>query len=327
MILIDNVELDLKGDIKEGTPMEKFVKQQISFIKKEYANRFPLIITYGQHLKYKQTIEQGGREMSVEKYPPLRVIKPSCHIMLNGVKTKIQWCVGKNDQGVYYPVKENFKGKMIIHESDVDKAFYYLMCYPNLSGGLEVKEIEKLGVPKDLCDFHFMDTHKENRQELEYMKIRSKVENSISNEMTDESVKKACINYGIAGSTSKPAEVLRPELTRLLDVKANMTNDKISVYNEFQIRCEKIMTNVGTIETQIRSLIQKCTEAKYIKQMKDRSGIEEWAYFNPKTGGRGKRIHQIMPDKAPIESLVAFLLSDEVVRNEMELYYNEQTKK
>lgn len=325
MIFIDNVKVDLKSP--EGSKIEKVVKRHIDEIKKSYKGRFPLVIRYGQHLAYKQEVEQGGQSFVVEKYPPQRTMKLTSQVVIDGVKVNVRWANTEND-GKYYPEKEQFKGKMNISEIDADKAFYFLYCYPNIDGGLESSDIQKIEATNNTPDFAFIDSHRENRMELDYIKTRARVENAITNEMDDDAIKVAAINYSLSGATTKPSNVLRAELVRLLAIKAETTKDKVAVYQDFTLKCEKFLANKDNLETKIRALIQKAQEGKYIRHSKINGSANtfEWMYMNPKSGARGKRIYETMPDKSPIESLVTYLLENEQARFELEKYYDEQTK-
>lgn len=322
-LIIDNVVLNLKGT--EGTKEEKEVRRYINEIKNEYAGRFPLQIRFGDHLSFKKIITQGSREFTTIGYPELRTIPISCDIMLNGTRVNVRYFESErreNGNLVYLPEKKlNFKGTMSIKETELDKAFYLLCCYGNIENAKNVDGIKRIGEPKDKKTFVLIDTHKLNNAEMRYNKVRSSVENALANEMESNNVKKIAIFYGISQADNKPAEVLRNELIRHLSILAETSGDKISVYDEFNIKFEKMMTSDGGLEATVRSLISKAVEKRCIASRKivGAGGGREWCYMK-ETGARLERLHKIMPDKSDVESLVIYLLDDEKAKNELEEY-------
>lgn len=322
-IIIDNQVLDLKGSEKEGTTEEKVVKECISKIRAEFKGRFPLKITFGDHMAFEKTAMQGGREFKTMGYPSLRQIPVSCDIILNNSRVNVRYFNAErrnNGELEYFPRKLKFTGSMNIRETELDLAFYMLYCVGNVENAKDVSSIKRINEQKGAKDFTLIDTFKINTDEIRFNKTKAAVENAIANEMEDNKIKKIATFYGLSQVDNKPAEVLRNELIRHLNILTQTTGDKISVYDEFNLKFEKMMTSEGGIEANIRALISRAIENKCIQSRKiTGQNAQEWCYTKD-NGARGERIHKVMPDKGEVESLVIFLTGDEKVRRELEDY-------
>jgi len=329
-IYIDNEKLNLKGSVSEGTDHEVFVKKAIADLKQEFKGRFPLIIQFGEHLKFIRNVTDTtmGRETRVDGYPAMRKLGLNHDVTLNGVKVNIQYAEKevRNADGEFepYPRKLSFNGKLMVGEHDVDLAFFLLYCTSKVNSGRTLKGIDKLGNKSDVPDFVFIDTHKENIDEANYYKVKSRVEHSIMESLDDEKIKSIAIHYGIAQATNKPAGVLRPELVRYLNIQSSTSSDKTEPYNEFNIKYEKLTKDGdNSIETKIRKYVQLSIEKELVRTGKIQSGGAEWMYKNPKSGARGKRIMEIDPNLSDIENLVQHLLTDEDAWHTFEKRYRE----
>lgn len=192
-IIIDNQVLDLKGSEKKGTTEERVVKECISKIRAEFKGRFPLKITFGDHMAFEKTAMQGGREFKTMGFPSLRQIPVSCDIMLNNSRVNVRYFNAErrnNGELEYFPRKLKFTGSMNIRETELDLAFYMLYCIGSVENAKEISSIKRINEPKGLKDFTLIDTFKINTDEIRFNKTKSSVENAIANEMEDNKIKK-----------------------------------------------------------------------------------------------------------------------------------------
>jgi len=202
-----------------------------------------------------------------------------------------------------------------------------LYCYPDIDGGREITGLNKIGEPvgtkKTLV---LIDSHKENSEELEFTRLKSKVEFSVSNEMTDDAIKKIAISYGIDGATHKPPSVLRNDLIRFITIQSQ-TGGGVDTYKDFNVKFNKIMDEGNSVEMKVRGLVLDAKERKLIRCSKVPygQGKKEWSLASPKTGSRGERLCHVMPDIGETESLITSLIADEDSRLKLEKWVEKMT--
>lgn len=328
-IYIDDVKLDLKGNLTDGTKNEQLVKKCIKEIRDRFDGRFPLQIVFAEHLAFDKTYAQGSREWTTKGYPTMRTIGMISYIMLYGVRVKIQYAESdaRDAAGNLMPKSKKFKGRMYVAEHDVDLAFYLLYCHPGIGGSVKNDNIELIGETNELKNFVLVDTHKTNADELELSRVRSEAEHYLSLKLSNDQIQKVAIFYGLQGATSKPAEVLRVDMLRMLKVKSQSSENEIDPYVEFMKKYKELAKDSDGVEEDIRSLISKAVDGKMIRAQNKKGGGREWVYSNPKTGGRGGQIQEVMPDMDETESLVKLLLTDDSVRNKLSEWVREHSRK
>jgi len=125
-ILIDDVKLDLKGSPNVGTKEEKFVKEAIEKIREEFKGRFPLLITYGDHMGFKQvfTTENWSRTMTSTGFPK-KTIPTKKNVEFFGTQISVRYADDLVNDGTGNLVPEpkrkiDFEGKLLIPESKID---------------------------------------------------------------------------------------------------------------------------------------------------------------------------------------------------------------
>ena len=200
-IIIDNHVLNLKGSEKEGTSEEKVVKQCMNKIRAEFKGRFPLKITFGEHMAFNKVVMQGGREFKTTGYPPLRYVPISCDIMLNNSRVSVRYFNAErrnNGELEYFPRKLKFTGSMNIRETELDLAFYMLYCIGSVENAKEISSIKRIDEPKGKKEFILIDTFKINTDEIRFNKTQSSVNNAIANEMENNKIKKIATFYGLS---------------------------------------------------------------------------------------------------------------------------------
>ena len=318
MLLINGNELELKGNIEDGTPEEQFIKGKIKDLGKEFKDRFPMAITFSENLKFKRTITTNFvRSTNVEGYPELRMMPFTSTITLLNQKIAIQYAsnvrISKDGIHTYTPKKYNFKGRLVIDKFDIDLAFYVLYCLGSLTGGKEDTNIVKLEKPKDgIYSFAFIDELQVNEDLLYSEKIKGEVNNLILNELSDKNIKSIAILENIAKATDKPSNVLRTDLIKLIAVKQGIAKSYENAYADFKTRYGSFVdTNRGiSLEEKIRLLIIDGKKAGVLKEINGEK-FKRWEFWNPERKCKAGKICDKMPNKTFIDSLVDYLLIDE----------------
>ncbi len=327
-IYIDNVKLNLKGLITEGTREEKLVKRCISEIKEEYMGRFPLLFKFPDSMAMQREIVSANnweRPTTITDFPK-RTIGLEREVEIGGVKVLVRWAREQLRDGTYEPKRKlDFHKNLAVREEDADLAFYLLYCFNGTVNRKEDPAI-KLRSSKAVKFIELHDEHSLNVAEFEFNKAKSKVENAISNEMDDDAVKRVAIGLGLPQATTKPAKVLRIELRKRLDIQSQ-TGGGIDVYLDFERKYQGIMESDKSVENEVRGLVAKALDNNLIRNAKiPRSDGREWFLYNPKDNRRGKRFHEVMPDMSDRESLIEHLLADEQDRNQLEDYVHKMTQ-
>lgn len=337
MLIVNGEKLNLTGKPENGTDLEVFVKTKMQELKENYKGRFPLMFLFNDHLKFTKNVSFGMSEnfKKVDGYPQGRVLPCETTVIILGDKVKIRYAEeeilnGNAEVIGYEPRKIPFRGKMMIKDHELDKAFYFLYLLGDVEGRIECSEVKLLNVNKGLKTLKHVDEFKISEAEIMFEKTKTRINNFILNELSDEHIKQIAILYSIPKAQDSPSSVLRSKLVKSIASKQLTASPNENEYLSFEKKIKQIRMNYKPVnlETEIRGMIAIAEEREYIKRQ-DGKVRKGWIYWHPKNKTNAGYIMQSLPPAYSndfVGALVSLLLTDEDERLRMKEYISKCDK-
>lgn len=325
MIYIDEEKLDLTGGVDKGTPTEIIVKQAIMKIRDNYGKRMPLVFNFSEHLKFQKKITSDFVNTQViDCYPSQRMIICEVPVMINGTRVSVRYVESverSNGENNYKPRKIVFNGNMKINDTELDKAFYMLFCYNDISGGMQCSEITRIE-PRiaSRATIQFIDHAQINEEKFAFEKIKATVLNSILNDISNENIKQCAMLYSISNAHDKDAKVLRTDLLERLAILDKMSDPIENVYADFSVKFHKMMNKdvALTTEALVKGMMAQAKELGILREVNTKNG-KAWYYWDAAKGVRVSKVCDIIGNITAEQTLINLMSADENERKALDM--------
>ena len=297
MIAVNNIKINLQD---ESNVYAKEIRAGIKLIKLKY--KFPLIFTFSKHLQRTVQIEMnhkipGSNTISKTEMPAGKNIH--FHETVASPHGEDEWTYyestfGVGDKKEFYPSAEMLEKVIIIQETQIEKAFFFLFKSKNCEDSLDVnirnsnkEKFFKLENPK-------FDAFVKLRNETPRIKVEALV--MIENkELPEDKLRAIAITYGISNALDmednpeskgdKRYVVTEDELrVTLMSMIRNLYKSDKQVYDKFlenivQEPVEKLKTKVidenenSELVTMVKDLLNKNTI-----ELKQTGAYKQWVY-------------------------------------------------